>query len=177
MTTRTITAALACAATLIGIAAASAAIIDHDAVVAVIGFTFVIIGAGSAALRVVYAAITDTAMERSRLQLAEERATSEYTRYIAARAIVDADAERLCREAAGIEARAEHHLAEEREKLLVELEGQRSALKLAAYRLGFNHALRGVAEAGAPADHLATVIPISALAVGSDSTVGSGQSS
>jgi hypothetical protein len=144
---------------------------------AVVGLILAIVGAAAAVTRVIHNAVTDTAVERRRLHLAEERAAAEYARYIAARAIVDADAERLCRDAADMEARSARSLANERERLNLETEELRGALKREGYRLGFAHAQRGIVEAQSQVGRMATVIPLPAPAIGSESTAGSGHSS
>ncbi|MEU8920023.1 hypothetical protein AB0D10_03670 [Kitasatospora sp. NPDC048545] len=174
MTTRTTTAGLAGAAIPVCAVTAGAAVIQHDEALAIVGLIFAIVGAAAMVTRIIHAAVTDTAIERRRLHLAEEHAASEYARYIAARAIVDADAERLCREAADIEARSARRLAEERERLQLETEATRGALKREGYRIGFAHGQRGIAEAHNQPGRMATIIPLPAPSAGSDPTLGSG---
>ncbi|MFD0405505.1 hypothetical protein [Kitasatospora sp. NPDC127116] len=144
---------------------------------AVVGLIFAIIGAAATVTRVIHSAVTDTAIERRRLHRAEERTAAEYARYIAARAIVDADAERLCRDAADMEARSARRLADERERLRLETEDLRGALKRQGYQIGFAHAQRGIVEAQNQVGRMATVIPLPSPAVGSEPATGSGHSS
>jgi hypothetical protein len=179
MTTRTIAAVLAVVTLPIGIGFTGIAAAEHDQVAALVGLTLVVIGLAAAVTRIIHTAVADTAAERQRLHAAEERANSEYMRYIAARALVDADAERLCRQATELEARTTQQIAAERHQLMADVEDRAAALKQEGYFIGLAHGQRGVAEAkaGALNGRMAAVIPLPTPAVGSESTVGSGHSS
>ncbi|MGW6912490.1 hypothetical protein ACWGB8_01510 [Kitasatospora sp. NPDC054939] len=178
MTART-TAALAGIALPTGIAITGVAAIRHDPLTALIGLTLVVIGLAAAVTHTVCAAVTNTELERRQLHEAKQRADSLYMRSIAARAIVDADAERLCREAAALEARIAQRLAAEREALQAEFEASRTAVKQEGYFIGLAHGQRTIADAaaGPHTGRMATVIPLPTPPAGSESTVGSGHSS
>ncbi|MEU6235909.1 hypothetical protein [Kitasatospora sp. NPDC047058] len=179
MTTRTTTTALAATTVPIGIGAAGAALLKSNTAAAVVALTLVVIGIAAVVTRTIHTAVTDTTAERQRLYAAQDRTNAEYMRYIAARAIVDADAERLCRQAAELETRVAAMIAKERDELLADVEDRAAELKQEGYFIGLEHGQRTIAEAeaGAPSGHMATVIPLPAPAIGSESTVGSGHSS
>jgi uncharacterized protein YcgL (UPF0745 family) len=177
MTTRT--AAMLAGITLpIGIATTSIAALRHDAVVALVGLTLVVIGLAGAVTHIICAAITNTDRERRQLHTAEERANGEYMRYIAARAIVDADSERLCREAAALEAQTLQQLAAERAAMQDEFDTARTKIKQQGYFIGLAHGQRTIAEAaaGPHTGRMATVIPLPTPPAGSEPTAGSGHS-
>lgn len=140
---------------------------------AIAGMTLVIVGIAAVVIHVITRAITDTSAERRSLQEAESRAVSEYMRYLSARATLDADADRLCREAAQLELDSAHQLIEARETLQLEFDDRLEAEKRKAYFKGMAHATRGAAALNAPNGGEAVVIQLPFPAVGSNS--GSGQ--
>lgn len=152
------------------------------------GVALVVMGGISRARRSVERVIRDTSRERDRLQRALDEAEAEHKRYIAARAVVDHEAERLCQQMA----KAEHETAErlaaaladldaqaaaEREELLAEVEDRRNAIKLEGWVNGYDAGERGILAETSRSTTGATVIHLPLSALKSDvTTAGTGSS-
>lgn len=153
------------------------ATIDTNPTLAVAGLALIVIGATAAALR----AIRDTGRERDRLQRVVDEAQAERAKYVAARALVDRDAEYVCEQmekneretAAYIAAETERlqaQVAAEREELLAEIEDKRSAIKREGFLIGLDAGTRGVVFEPARPSSQAVVIQMPRAAVGSEAT-------
>ena len=108
------------------------------------GFALIVTGLTAVVLRSMDRAIRDTAEERHRLQKALAEVEADRMKYVALRAVVDADAERLCRLGIQIEQDAAVQLATQREELMAELEDKRAEIKREGFDIGPNLNDRGV---------------------------------
>lgn len=102
------------------------------------GFALIVTGLTAVVLRAMDRAIRDTAEERHRLQRALAEVEADRMKYVALRADVDSDAERLCRLGVQMEHDTLAQLAAEREELMADLEDKRAAIMREGFDLGLN---------------------------------------
>jgi hypothetical protein len=119
------------------------------------GFALLVVGLTAIVVHMLDHAIRDTTEERRRLQdsLAEERrrlqeaqeeVQADRLKYLAARAHVDHEAERLCRLGIQMELDTTARLVAEREELMAELEDRTASLKNEGFQLGLVYNDRGL---------------------------------
>jgi hypothetical protein len=96
-------------------------------------------------------------------------------KYVAARALLDREAEHLCAQVAEMERKAAELIAAERAALADELEDRESDLKRQGWALGYDVGRRGIILGAPQSAGGAIVIPMPARSVGSDvTTAGTG---
>jgi hypothetical protein len=134
------------------------------------GIALVILGGAVRALRVIEHAIRDTTHERNRLQVEQEAAQALHMKYVAARALLDREAESLCAQMATLERETTERIATEREELMAELEDREADLKRQGWWLGYDAGQRGILLGGSKSAVGATVIPMPIRNIGSDAT-------
>jgi hypothetical protein len=161
---------------ILGTAVIGAAIIERAPVQAIAGLALITVGLTAWVLTVIDRAIRDTSAERTRLQRLIDETVAQQQQYFAARAVLDGEAERLCRDMARVERDAANRIAAEKEclrikaqaerdALLDEFENQRSTLKREAYLVGLGHGERGIVLGltEPPVDAIILQLPVAAV--------------
>ena len=128
----------------LGVATIAAGAAQQDIALALGGFALIVSGLTAIVLRAMDRAIRDTAEERHQLQKALAEVEADRVKYVALRAVVDADAERLCRLGVQMEQDAVAQLAVEREELTAELEDKRAVIMREGFNIGLSLNDRGV---------------------------------
>ena len=155
-----------------GLLAVSAAIASDDDTAAIGSLALVIIGISALITHIVERAIRDTTEERRRLQDSLSEVEMDRARYVALRARVDAEEERLCRQADRLEHDTKAQLARERAAMQAEFEDKYSRVKTEGFRLGVAYNDRGLLDHVAQPRVDAKVIRLPGRALGSSAGQG-----
>lgn len=115
-----------------------------DASAAVAGLTIVIVGIASVVICINEAAVRDTSTERRQLQAAKDAAQQEYARWVAMRAELDLETERVLRAAELSERGRRAEYERLREELFADLEDRGATLRKEGYLLAIKHQDRGL---------------------------------
>ncbi|WP_354643956.1 hypothetical protein [Kitasatospora camelliae] len=144
MTTKTIARNMAGFTLPLGAIAEGLAITRTHVPAAIAGLAVLIVGVAAIVTLVIDAAIRDTSEDRRNLHAAQARATDEYTRCIAMRAVLDAETDRVLRGAEQAEAARERSYQSRLEELVANVEDMRASIKREGYELALDHMERGI---------------------------------
>lgn len=171
------TKTLAGTSLILGLAVLGSAVILDALEQAIAGLALVCVGLAAWIPTVIDRAIRDTTAERARLQRLTDENIIQEQQYIAARAVLDNDRERLVQEMDRVEREAAAQVAAEKRRLRaraeaertalqLEFEQQRSTLKMDAYLKGLDHGERGIMLGGPATDAVVIQLPLGAIGSG-----------
>lgn len=168
---------LAGASLILGLTVLGSAVILDALEQAIAGLALVCAGLAAWIPTAIDRAIRDTSAERAQLARLMDENISQEQQYIAARAVLDNDRERLIQEMERVEREAADTIAVEKRRLRanadaeraaleLEFEQQRAKLKLDAYLTGLGHGERGITLEGPAVDAKVIQLPLGPIGSG-----------